>query len=216
MQRKLPPPKKDDVPTWFVTYSDVITLLMTFFILLLTFATTEPEMFAKMQITLFGQGSASVAGDKLEGVEESSLVLRDRPRSSRLAMKGSEMPPIYTDAKVETISAGLAGIDEEQRRDPMVTYAIEVPLRLLGGENSEIYPRGRQLLRMLGRQLRKLPFHVAFVPRDKETLPQLLAIAEHLSDQERVVPGKIGISIDDATSLDVDRIRIITNWHASE
>jgi len=199
-----------------MTYSDVITLLMTFFILLLTFATTEPEMFEKMQITLFGRGSSGVAGDDLEGVEKSSLVLRDRPRASRLAMKGSEMPPIYTDVSVETISAGLAGIDDERWRDPMVTYAIEVPLRLLVGDNNEIHPRGRQLLRMLGRQLRKLPFHAAFVARDKETMPQLLAVAAHLTDQERVLPGKIGISIDDGTGLDVDRIRIITNWHTSE
>jgi len=216
MPKQLPTPKKDDVPAWFLTYSDVITLLMTFFILLLTFSTTEPEMFEKMQITLFGRGSSGVAGDDLEGAEKSSLVLRHRPRASRVVMKGSEMPPVYTDASVETINAGLAGIDDERRRDPMITYAIEVPLRLLVGENNQIHTRGRQLLRMLGRQLRKLPFHAALAARDKESMPQLLAIAAHLTDQERVVPGKIGISIDDETGLDADHIRIVTNWHTSE
>ena len=41
-------PGSAEVPTWFMTYSDVITLLMTFFILLLTFATNEPESFERM------------------------------------------------------------------------------------------------------------------------------------------------------------------------
>lgn len=199
-----------------MTYSDVITLLMTFFILLLTFATTEPEMFEKMQITLFGRGSTGVAGDKLAGAEKSSLVLRDRPRASRLAMKGSEMPPVFSDASAETISKGLAGIDDERHRDPMVTYAIEVPIRLLVGDDNEIRPRGRHLLRMLGRQLRKLPFHAAIIARDRELMPQLLVIAAHLTAQERVAPDKIGISVDDGSVLDVDRIRIVTNWHTSD
>jgi flagellar motor protein MotB len=216
MPKKPPPPKQDDIPAWFMTYSDVITLLMTFFILLLTFATTEPEMFEKMQITLFGRGSNGVAGEVLEGVEKSSLILRDRPPASRLAMKGSEMPPIHSDASTETISAGLAGLDDERCRDPMVTYAIEVPLRLLVSDDNEIHPRGRQLLRMLGRQLRKLPFHAAFVAQDEKTMPRLLALVAHLTDQERVPPAKIGISIDDGTGLAADRIRIVTNWHTSE
>ena len=51
MARQKPfPEPKDDIPAWFMTYSDVITLLMTFFILLLTFATTEPERFRKIDI----------------------------------------------------------------------------------------------------------------------------------------------------------------------
>lgn len=199
-----------------MTYSDVITLLMTFFILLLTFATTEPEMFEKMQITLFGKGSKGVAGEVLNGAEMSSLTLRDRPPASRLAMNGSEMPPIHSDASASTIDGGLAGLDDERCRDPMVTYAIEVPLRSLVGDDNEIQPRGRQLLRMLGRQLRKLPFNAAVVAREQEVMPQLLAIVAHLRDQERVPSAKIGISINDGAGLDVDRIRIVTNWHTSE
>jgi len=216
MAGKSPPPKKEDIPAWFMTYSDVITLLMTFFILLLTFATTEPEAFEKMQITLFGRGSNGVAGEEREGAEKSSLILRDRPPASRMAMKGSEMPPIHSDSSAQTISAGLAGLDDERCRDPMVTYAIEVPLRSLIGDDDEINPRGRQLLRMLGRQLRKLPFNAAVVGREQEVMPQLLAIVAHLRDQERVPSAKIGISINDGTGLDVDRIRIVTNWHTSE
>ena len=50
MAKKCSCPKPTgEIPAWFMTYSDVITLLMTFFILLLTFSTTEPERFEKVR-----------------------------------------------------------------------------------------------------------------------------------------------------------------------
>ena len=50
MREKPLPEPPDDVPLWFMTYSDVITLMMTFFILLLTFSTSDPERFEQMKV----------------------------------------------------------------------------------------------------------------------------------------------------------------------
>ncbi|MEZ6145736.1 MAG: flagellar motor protein MotB [Planctomycetaceae bacterium] len=75
--------KPADVPAWFMTYSDVITLLMTFFILLLTFATNEPENFERMQVAMFGGGSATgLAGHNDEAIDRDSLLLRIRPKTA--------------------------------------------------------------------------------------------------------------------------------------
>ncbi|MDG2469722.1 MAG: flagellar motor protein MotB [Pirellulaceae bacterium] len=64
-ERSAPPPKLDSVPAWFLTYCDVIILLMTFFVLLLTFASTEPERFEQIQKTLFsGAGSTGLVGER--------------------------------------------------------------------------------------------------------------------------------------------------------
>ena len=49
-----PEEPEDDVPAWVMTFSDVITLLMTFFILLLTFATNTPETFDRLRIAEVG------------------------------------------------------------------------------------------------------------------------------------------------------------------
>ena len=73
-KEKLPPPPPDDIPAWFMTYSDVITLLMTFFILLLTFSTTEPERFEKVQTAVHQSGGASsMVGPVSEGIDQGLL-----------------------------------------------------------------------------------------------------------------------------------------------
>ena len=46
-----------------MTFSDVITLLMTFFILLLTFATNEPESFSRIETSMFGGGGTGTISD---------------------------------------------------------------------------------------------------------------------------------------------------------
>ena len=54
-----------------MTYSDVITLLMTFFILLLTFATTEPERFEKSISSTFAKGAATgTVGNKIDDIDK--------------------------------------------------------------------------------------------------------------------------------------------------
>ena len=59
MSKKCKCEKAADIPEWIVTYSDTITLLMTFFILLLTFATSEPEKFQQLQSVMFGGSRAT-------------------------------------------------------------------------------------------------------------------------------------------------------------
>jgi len=81
-------PNSGDIPAWFMTYSDVITLLMTFFILLMTFSTTEPENFGRMQVVMFGGGNSSGvarqvgprASEGLAGVLAASVVVVCHPR----------------------------------------------------------------------------------------------------------------------------------------
>jgi chemotaxis protein MotB len=93
---KFPIPK-DDIPAWFMTYSDVITLLMTFFILLLTFSTTEPERFEKVRSTTFTAGGATgLVGPKIEGPPNDSWVNRVRPPAARLALGGGVKAPIMS------------------------------------------------------------------------------------------------------------------------
>ena len=79
-----PPDTSGEVPTWFMTYSDVVTLLMTFFILLLTFASSDPEHFEKVQISLSGEGgSTGFADPMLKETKRDSFAARIRPKASR-------------------------------------------------------------------------------------------------------------------------------------
>ncbi len=116
MRKERPPQKKEDVPAWFMTYSDVITLLMTFFILLLTFSTNEPEFLDTIRISMFGgTGATGVAGVREDGMERDSYVVRVRPSLARMVMRGSEMPPISDDVDSEPRSRIGILISQAQR-----------------------------------------------------------------------------------------------------
>ncbi len=129
----------DDIPSWLMTFSDVITLLMTFFILLLTFATSEPESFDRVQVSLFGGGGATgIAGDRTSSMDHDALLMRERARSGRITTRGSEMPPIQSDPVYESIANGIAGLEDDEKRELATQHAILVPLTLLIDSNGEV------------------------------------------------------------------------------
>ena len=102
MKKRPPPEPAGDVPLWFMTYSDVITLMMTFFILLLTFATNEPESYEQMQASMFGgAGAMGIAGDILE--ENDAVLMRQRLRLGRATDRGSEMPPMESSPTAQAL-----------------------------------------------------------------------------------------------------------------
>jgi chemotaxis protein MotB len=55
MPKSPPEEEPQSAPEWMVTFSDMIGLLVTFFIMLMTFSTTEKEKYARMAGSLQGQ-----------------------------------------------------------------------------------------------------------------------------------------------------------------
>ena len=193
-QRKPDPPK--DIPAWLMTFSDVITLLMTFFILLLTFATSEPEKFERMQVAMFGGGGATgVAGEPHGPLEKDSVLSRVRPRSGRMTVRGSEMPPIDSDPSYSSLAKGLAGLEESERRQPSMSHAIQMPLKLLLAEDDSISALGRQRMRMIARHLRKDPFQLSIQVATTEDITQAVALALHLVREEAIPAQKIDVAL---------------------
>ena len=139
-KKEKPPEPPEDIPSWFMTYSDVITLLMTFFILLLTFATSEPERFEKIQRSVFGQsGAPGIVGPKVQGVEFDSWAQRVRPRAARIAMKGSEMPPTEQ-INARSLGDGLtAPNDDASKIETMSSHAFTVKLDSIVDQQSQIH-----------------------------------------------------------------------------
>lgn len=193
---KPPPPKADDIPAWFMTYSDVITLLMTFFILLLTFATTEPERFEKIQTTLFsGSGSTGIAGDPPEGLEKDSYVRRKRPSSARMIMKGSEMPPTQKVPDTKAPEGALSGLDSDEYLDIADQYAVELSLYEMVSSSGEIYAMGRQQAKMLALQMFRLPMHVTFEVSTEEAMQRAVALCNFIFTEYNIKPGQMGVRL---------------------
>ena len=76
-------------PEWMVTFSDVVSLLVTFFVLILTFSTLETQQFQKLSGAL--QGGFGVLGregeSNLDAVFNKDMILADRQRNT-----GSTVP----------------------------------------------------------------------------------------------------------------------------
>lgn len=181
------------VPVWFMTYSDVITLLMTFFILLLTFATNEPEHFERMQASMFGGGDGTgIAGKSNIPLDMDAIVARYRPRSSRVTIRGSETPPRDTDHVSKSLAKGLEGLSSH-RFDADSSYAIDMKLSHLI-RDGELSSTGQQRLRMLAMHLAHGSSTAVMGVSDPQALSDAILLVDRLSAMG-VAPGKLAVSI---------------------
>lgn len=200
MAREKPPePPGEDVPVWFMTYSDVITLLMTFFILLLTFATTEPEKFDKVETAAFGtSGATGIAGHIHKRMDNRSWVNRVRPRAARIAMDGSEMPPLMREPPQKAVGKGLETVnDEEIKQDVMSTNSFSVELNPVVSPAGNLTPRGEEISSALANQLRNLPVHCSIQFSEKDNSGRASKFLQYLYEVKGVRPGQVGISCQD-------------------
>lgn len=199
----------EDVPAWFMTYSDVITLLMTFFILLLTFSTTEPERFERVTSKLFGSsGATGVAGHEHDQLDKDSWSQRVRPRAARIAMQGSEMPSIVTEASRASVGRGLSAISEEEsEKDVMNSYSFETPLAELINENENLTQQGVQVAQKLSSQLRSLPVHLAIQLSHRPSGRRAAAFAHYLYHVQNTRPGQVSVGF--ADDIDSNSIRFV-------
>jgi flagellar motor protein MotB len=216
MPSEAPPEPPEDIPAWFMTYSDVITLLMTFFILLLTFATTEPERFEKVTVSVFGSaGATGMAGHKHDQLDRNSWSQRVRPRSARIAMQGSEMPPIVKDSPQSAVGSGLESVSEEAaKKDVMKTFAFELPIDRLVNANLTVTQKGEQVAQKLSEQLRSLSIHCALELSDRQMADRVCAFAHHLYHVQKARPGQIGTSLVDDVST--GRVRIVLEQYQAD
>ena len=202
--------EKDDIPVWFMTYSDVITLLMTFFILLLTFSTSEPERFEKVRSSTFAAGGATgVVGAVNEGPEKDSWVNRVRPPAARIAMRGAEMPPIMRESAKESFGKGLKSLEpEHDHHNEMTSHFFDVELNRVFNSKGEITSQGKQIAATLAVQLRDLPFQAAFQYTDSANSEKIVDLMTYMFKQQGTRPGQVSISLVKIPSLTSNQLRI--------
>lgn len=210
MPREKPPEEpKDDIPAWFMTYSDVITLLMTFFILLLTFATTEPERFEKSISTLFSNGSATgTAGKKMKSIDPDSMVNRLRVPASRIALRGAEMPPITREPPHSTWGKGLKSLNsEEAKQNELTSHEFSIPFTLMFDSGGSLTARGKQICQLLSNQLHDLPFRAAVKFSDVNRIENVAGMMDYLFHTEMTRPGQVAMSLTNESNVPTGEIR---------
>jgi chemotaxis protein MotB len=203
--------QKDDIPAWFMTYSDVITLLMTFFILLLTFSTTEPERFEKVRATTFAAGGATgLIGKRIEGPDDDSWVNRIRPPAARIAMRGAEMPPIMREPLAKSFGRGLKSLDpQDDRHNEMTSHYFEIELNRLFNSQGELTSQGKYICQALAAQLRDLPFQASFQFSDANQSDRIVQLLVYMFQEEQTRPGQVAMSLVKAAKLPANKLRIL-------
>ncbi|MBQ0833903.1 flagellar motor protein MotB [Marinobacter sp.] len=109
IQKARKPRQKNQTPAWIVTFADLATLLLTFFILLLSFAEMDIEKYKAMANSMSAAfGSENVLGDDIGGspitLVESDTVSLPEPTDS----KASE-PEFIDERALESAPTAIPG-----------------------------------------------------------------------------------------------------------
>lgn len=198
MPKEKVPPKdtSGEVPPWFMTYSDVITLLMTFFILLLTFASSEPEKFERMKVTSFGAGgSDGVAGQKTDSLDRESVTFRYRPKKSRLTRYGSETPPTESDISTTSASAGMKELEESSGLSQFQRLRFSTSKNSLFNSEGKLTQLGQQRIGMISRQLSRRNMRLAITVPRAEDIGSSVQLAHDMTYSFGVPLGKVSVSV---------------------
>ncbi len=144
------PPEEDEeqatgCPLWMVTYGDSITLLLTFFVLLLTFSTPNEEDYQRFARGLL-KGSRTLGLGEGEPGQNSFVQEEQRLAASRLSAEGAEKPPMHDESPLSDLTHYHEDLDVSSLRDLQGAHIIRIPLVELFGTGSALIPEGEAVL----------------------------------------------------------------------
>ncbi len=137
-------------PEWMVTFSDCMTLLLTFFVLLLSFSSFDDRIFQKLQmIFMDAQPEVSESEEK----NKDSVLLPEQIQQTVDLLEGSEKP---------TLNRGLEDNLEEEtpvdfRSRKMFSISSE---KIFWGDGVLISSEGRRIMTKMASFLEEVPSHV--------------------------------------------------------
>jgi chemotaxis protein MotB len=146
-------------PTWMLTYSDTITLLLTFFVMLLTFSTPNKEDFGRLGFGLLqgfkGTGSGMRGPPVADNQDQSH-----RLAASRVNVEGSEKPPLNTEAPLGELKKQYGDLDISKLQDLKGAVCVRLDLVDLFGTGTELTPEGKAALDLIVRITRGKSFSI--------------------------------------------------------
>lgn len=157
-------PKK--APAWLSSYGDMITNLMTFFVLLVTFSSKSEGEFRQFKGGLFsgpleGLGlllSASGPEDNFR----SDVLEREATAEGRNPHIGSRMPPRYQEELLESAATLHSLLSAAEPDENVGAMTLRLPTDALL-KDGELTPAAHQLLDSLATVFNRLPYDIQFL-----------------------------------------------------
>ncbi len=140
-------------PPWMVTYGDSITLLLTFFVMLLTFSTPNKEGMAELARGILS-GSRRVALFAGPVDQENVVAMERRLEESRLDDKGAETAPMNQTESLQELQRHYQSLDINELKELKGGRVIRIPVVELFGTGTGLTTEGGEVLDNIVKVLR--------------------------------------------------------------
>src|SRR5262245_8187400 len=129
---------------WIVTYSDMITLLMTMFIVIVTFGGKEGKGGKKNDSVIGGKSGTGAAGPSTAKEVDKRAVLTRFAPLGRTVLRGSENAPMYDDPNNDWSDSVLQALEGPEFGKMSDNYFLRLPLSFLFAAPDRLSPSGTQ------------------------------------------------------------------------
>jgi chemotaxis protein MotB len=203
MWRRKSQAEADDAPgapEWMVTFSDCMTLLLTFFVLLLSFSSFDDKLFRKLKV-IFTKGQSSVSA-RAEGNKDAFLSTRQIQRNIIELDKGSEKPTLSRGTK-DNLKEDTEPVDFRSRRVFLVPSE-----NIFWGKGTVISSGGRDIMDKMALYLKEVPNRIVISESglegdegaEESGLPRAWAVMEYLTAKQGLDKKRFSISASSTSS----------------
>jgi chemotaxis protein MotB len=180
-------------PEWMVTFSDCMTLLLTFFVLLLSFSSFDKEIFRNLKV-IFAKSLPSVK--QADNKNRAAFLPSEELESTEELSKGSEKPTLGR-GNENHLKRETGSIDFKSRKVFFISSK-----KIFWGKGVIISSEGREIMAVMASFLKKVPVRVVISENgwgDEEDSEQLglrraWAVMEYLTTRQGVDKNSFSIS----------------------
>ncbi|RKY24950.1 MAG: hypothetical protein DRP62_02505 [Planctomycetota bacterium] len=179
-------------PEWMVTFSDCMTLLLTFFVLLLSFSSFDDKVFRKLKV-IFAEALPSVSPETTRDKD----AFLDTPQFmyQQEIDKGSEKPTLSSGTE-NNLKEDTKPVDFRNRKVFLIPSG-----RIFWGKGTVISFRGRRILSAMASFLKEAPNRIV-ISENKHSadnsehlgLRRAWAVLNYLTSKQAVDKSRFSIS----------------------
>lgn len=185
--------EQQGAPEWMVTFSDCMTLLLTFFVLLLSFSSFDDKVHRQLKETMFMNLPSIYKEVKRQ---RDALAQEEQIVPQKELEKGSEKPTLQ-----QGPSGSLEARSESRSFRDLKVFMISSD-SVFWGTGSLITPDGQTVLATLARFLERMPGRIVVAESGPVTrsegagigLERSWAVLQHLVDKERFDQDRLSIA----------------------
>jgi len=192
-QKQTEPDGDPGAPEWMVTFSDCMTLLLTFFVLLLSFSSFDERVFLKLRAAFSG-ALPTVA--KPTEKHKDSFLAEEQIKPTKELNKGSEKPTLAR-GKEDNLKEETEPMDFRSRK------VFLIPSRkIFWGRGTLISSEGRSIMATMASFLREVPSRIVISENGREDdkgseqfgLPRAWAVMKYLTTKQGLDKKHFSIS----------------------